>query len=511
MFYRVISGAVWGMEPYTVMVEADITNGMPYFNMVGMLSSEVKEARERVRSALKNSGYRLPPQRITINLSPADRRKEGAAFDLPIAISILRAMGVITEKRLENTLVIGELGLNGDVKSVKGVLPIVLAAKRRGVSSCIVPFSNYREASEVSGIKVIPVRNLSDANAYIMEGIINNTGRLDKGMLAEVSAVPDFSDIYGNGMAKRAAEIAAAGHHNFLMIGPPGTGKSMLASAIRGILPALTGEESLEVTSIYSICGMLSNGTFIKERPFRAPHHTITRQGMTGGGKYPVPGELSLAHYGVLFLDELAEFNPYVLDTLRQPLEDRKLIITRTTGTYTFNTDCMVVAAMNPCKCGYYPDRSRCTCTESEVRRYLGKISGAILDRMDICVEVPGNDYNELKKKGESEKTAIIQKRVEAAVNIQKERYKSLKVKRNSMLSPKDIDKFCHMDSKCSKMIELAFDKLKLTTRGYLKLLKVARTIADLEGCSNIKERHLSEAIVFKNADKNYFDKEGGI
>lgn len=347
MFYRVISGAVWGMEPYIVMVEADITNGMPYFNMVGMLSSEVKEARERVRSALKNSGYKLLPQRITVNLSPADRRKEGAAFDLPVAISVLRAMGMIAGKRLENTLVIGELGLNGDVKSVKGVLPIVMAAKSSGVTSCIVPFSNYTEASEVDGINIIPVRSLLEATSYIMKGTINRELESGRAITSVSSYIPDFADIYGNEMAKRAAEIAAAGHHNFFMTGPPGTGKSMLASAIRGILPAMTHEESLEVTGIYSICGMLPEGTLIKERPFRAPHHTITRQGMTGGGKYPVPGELSLAHKGVLFLDELAEFNSSVLDTLRQPLEDRKLIITRASGTYSFNTDCMAVAAMN--------------------------------------------------------------------------------------------------------------------------------------------------------------------
>ncbi|MBD5136338.1 MAG: YifB family Mg chelatase-like AAA ATPase [Lachnospiraceae bacterium] len=504
MFYKVISGAVWGMEPYIVAVEADVANGMPYFNMVGMLSSEVKEAKERVRSALKNSGYKIPPQRITVNLSPADRKKKGAAFDLPIAIAVLRAMGMIKEKRLKNTLVIGELGLDGKVKPVKGVLPIVLAAKKAGISTCIVPTNNYEEAIEVGGMKIIPAENLMQAVSYIMNGLEQNIIPQYSGK-TDIQQAPDFNEIYGNAAAKRAAEIAAAGNHNMLMIGPPGAGKSMIAGRISGILPDISSEESLEVSGIYSICGLLEDGKCIKTRPFRAPHHTITLQGMTGGGKYPVPGELSLAHKGVLFLDEVTEFTPAVLDTLRQPLEDKRLIITRTSGTYTFDTDCMVVAAMNPCKCGFYPDRTRCICTDEEVRRYMGRISGAILDRMDICVEVSRVNYNELGKQDIPESSKDIKKRVAAAVELQKERYKGMNISCNSMLSSKDTDKFCHLNNRCEDVMKMAFDKLNLSARGYFKILKVARTIADLEGSTDIEERHLSEAIIYKTMDKGYY------
>lgn len=504
MFYKVISGAIWGMEPYIVAVEADVANGMPYFNMVGMLSSEVKEAKERVRSALKNSGYKIPPQRITVNLSPADRKKKGAAFDLPIAIAVLRAMGMIKERRLKNTLVIGELGLDGKVKPVKGVLPIVLAAKKAGISACIVPLNNYEEAIEVGGMKIIPAANLMQAVSYIMNGLEQNIIPQYNGK-TDIQQVPDFNEIYGNAAAKRAAEIAAAGNHNMLMIGPPGAGKSMIAGRISGILPDVSSQESLEVSGIYSICGLLKDGKCIKTRPFRAPHHTITLQGMTGGGKYPVPGELSLAHKGVLFLDEVTEFTPSVLDTLRQPLEDKRLIITRASGTYTFDTDCMVVAAMNPCKCGFYPDRSRCICTDEEVRRYMGRISGAILDRMDICVEVSRVNYNELGKQDKPESSEDIKKRVVAAVELQKERYKGMNISCNSMLPSKDADKFCHLNNRCEAVMKMAFDKLNLSARGYFKILKVARTIADLDRSIDIEEKHLSEAIIYKTMDKGYY------
>lgn len=347
MFYKVMSGGIWGMNPYIVAVEADVANGMPYFNMVGMLSSEVKEAKERVRSALKNSGFRVLPQRITVNLSPADRKKEGAAFDLPIAVAILRAMGMISEKRLVDTLIIGELGLDGRVKAVRGVLPIVLEAKRQGIGRCIVPIENCKEAMEVNDIQIIPVKDLKQVTDYINKGYIGEIVFQDEKVVYQNGGTPDFSEVKGNLMARRAAEIAAAGNHNLLMIGPPGSGKSMIAERIAGILPSIKKEEMLEILGIYSICGLLKDGEFVRSRPFRAPHHTITIQGMTGGGTYPRPGELSLAHKGVLFLDEITEFHPAVLETLRQPLETGQMIITRTSGTYIFDTDCMVVAAMN--------------------------------------------------------------------------------------------------------------------------------------------------------------------
>lgn len=484
-------------------IEVDVSNGMPYFNMVGMLSMEIKEAKERIRAALKNSGYELKPSRITVNLSPADKRKEGTLFDLPIAFAILKAAGLISQCSFEEMLVIGELGLSGEVKPVNGILPILMMAKRMGFKRCVLPSGNISETEFVKDIEVIPVDNLKQAVRYVINGekCKVQSDLSVKALKVSENNGPDFSDIHGHRMAKRAAEIAAAGNHNLLMVGPPGSGKSMIAGRISSIMPTLTYEERIGISTIYSVCGLLKDGNAVTKRPYRAPHHTITVQGMTGGGRYPRPGELSLASGGVLFLDELPEFNPLVIDTLRQPLENKKITLVRASGKYEFAADCMLVAAMNPCKCGYYPDRNRCTCTDDEVRKYMGRISGAILDRMDICVEVPRTEYRELIERNNEECSADIRSRVERAVNIQKERYMGTDIRNNASLSSKKTEIYCKLDKSGTELIKRAFDKFKMSTRGYYKILKVARTIADLAGEKDIKREHVQESVIYRTFD----------
>ncbi len=507
MYSMVMTAIVRGIESVCIQVEADISDGMPVFDMVGFLSSEVREARERVRTALHSCGYHLPAKRITINLFPADVRKSGTGFDLPIAVAILAALGEIEQVSLKETLVLGEISLSGKVQPMRGILPIVAMAKEKGIKRCVLPISNQTEAKLISGMEIWAIEDILELVSYLKGRTYREKVPINIEETASKEAEPDFSEINGQETVKRACEVAVAGMHNFLMIGPPGSGKTMLAKRIPGILPPMTREEQLEVSEIYSICGILpQNGNLVQKRPFRSPHHTISTNGLSGGGTIPKPGEISLAHRGVLFLDELPEYKKSTLEVLRQPMEDKQIVLVRQSGAYKYPSDFMLVAAMNPCKCGYYPDRSRCNCREAEIARYLGRVSKPLLDRIDICAEAPLVCYEELTQKGENETSADIRSRVIAASERQQHRFQGENISYNSQIPSKDIEKFCKLDSEQKKYMKEIYQTMELSARGYYKILKTARTIADLEGTENIAVRHLNEAVCYRIQDKKYWE-----
>lgn len=508
MYSKVHSVGIKGVEGVPILVEADVSDGLPGFSMVGYLSSEVKEAQDRVRTALRNSGFRLPARKITINLSPADIRKEGTAFDLPIAVAVLTAAGMIEPVALGDCVISGELGLDGEIKPVRGALSITAAAKKDGKRQCFLPSENVREGLVIEGMEIIGVDHLKDLTDQLnfpekQKAGCNSQGRL---MHQEEVYGVDFSEIGGQVLLRRATEVAVAGMHNIVYIGPAGTGKTMLAKRIPTIMPSLSMEEAVEISKIYSVCGLLSQeNPLMTKRPFRSPHHTISPTALAGGGRIPRPGEISLASGGVLFLDELPEFEKNTIEILRQPLEERKITISRMYGAYDFPADFMMAAALNPCPCGFFPDRTRCRCSEQQVRKYLSKISKPLLDRIDICAESRAVTYEELQERKSGESSASIRKRVEEARMIQRKRFKGQGIYFNSSMNKVQIEEACCLGKREQEFLKRVYENLGLSVRGYEKILKVSRTIADLEGSEKIRKKHLAEAVGLRSLEGKYW------
>ena len=510
MLARVLSSAVMGIDAYIVEVEIDISDGLPFFATVGLPDSAVKESRERVTAAIKNSGFYFPPSRITANLAPADVRKEGSAFDLSIALGVMAATGQIQIDNFEKLLILGELALDGSVRSVPGCLPMAAIAKENQFEGVILPKANAKEAAVINGLAVYPIESLREAVEHLNGQSTIPPFQYDiREAFDQQSEYPvDFVDVKGQEHVKRAIEVAAGGGHNLIMIGPPGSGKTMIAKRIPTILPDMTLDEALETTKIHSIMGLLGNDTpLIATRPYRSPHHTISDAGLIGGGKFPRPGEVSLSHHGVLFLDELPEFRKNVLEVMRQPLEDGRVAIARAAASYTYPANFMLVAAMNPCPCGFFGDPSReCRCSRQQIQNYISRISGPLLDRIDLQVEVPAVKYRDLASDFAGEPSESIRERVQRARHIQQGRFTQAQIYCNANMESRHLREFCKVEDAAQELLRVAITQLGLSARAYDRILKVARTIADLAASTTIEAEHVSEAIQYRSLDRSFWN-----